>query len=80
VERGRGALRFFVAAQARQRPEAIGLVDDERAYTYRELDERANRLAHRLAALGVRPGSLVAPFAEALARPTTRRTRSRGRP
>lgn len=35
-----------------------------RSWTYRQLDERANRIAHRLTGLGVRPGGLVAVCAE----------------
>ncbi len=46
-------------AQARRTPEAVALVADERTLTYAELDERSGALAGRLAALGVRTGSIV---------------------
>ena len=35
-------------------------MDGEAALTYRELEDRASRLAHRLLRLGVRPGDRVA--------------------
>jgi amino acid adenylation domain-containing protein len=42
-----------------RRPDAIALLFEERSLTFRELDERANRLAHTLAALGVGPDTRV---------------------
>ncbi|MBZ4324587.1 AMP-binding protein, partial [Streptomyces huiliensis] len=41
-------------------PDAVALTFEDRSWTYRELDENANRLAHLLEARGVRPGDLVA--------------------
>ncbi|WP_334025232.1 amino acid adenylation domain-containing protein [Nocardia terpenica] len=54
-------LRATVAAT----PDAVALVADEggpepRSLTYRELDDRVNRLAHQLISLGVRPEARVA--------------------
>jgi amino acid adenylation domain-containing protein len=40
-------------AHAERAPASIALVDGDRRLTYRELDERANRLAHHLQKLGV---------------------------
>ncbi|HEY4160406.1 MAG TPA: amino acid adenylation domain-containing protein [Polyangiaceae bacterium] len=51
-------------AQVRSTPEAIALVFEGERLTYRELNARANRLAHRLQRLGVGPDSLVALSAE----------------
>ena len=47
-------------AQVRRTPDATALVDGTRQWTYRELDQRANRLAHYLQARGVGPDRLVA--------------------
>lgn len=41
-------------------PGAIALVAGDQALTYQELNSRADQLAHRLQALGVRSNSLVA--------------------
>ncbi len=41
-------------------PDRLALVAGEARLTYRELDERANRVAHDLIAAGVRPGDKVA--------------------
>ncbi|MBB6244980.1 amino acid adenylation domain-containing protein, partial [Rhodanobacter sp. MP1X3] len=47
-------------AQVRKTPEATALVCGDDQLSYRELNERANQLAHHLRGLGVRPDSLVA--------------------
>jgi amino acid adenylation domain-containing protein len=49
----------LVAAQAAERPDAIAVTCGDDRASYRELDERANRLARRLVALGVGPDVLV---------------------
>ncbi|MCV7311086.1 amino acid adenylation domain-containing protein [Mycobacterium paraffinicum] len=45
-------------------PQAVAIRCGGRSLTYRELDEAANRLAHRLTADGVGPGSCVALLLE----------------
>jgi amino acid adenylation domain-containing protein len=45
--------------QVEKTPEAIALVFEEQQLTYRELNEQANRVAHRLRSLGVGPDVLV---------------------
>jgi amino acid adenylation domain-containing protein len=49
----------LVQAQVERTPDRIAAVDGEAALTYRELEDRASRLAHRLLRLGVRPGDRV---------------------
>ncbi|HEX9834158.1 MAG TPA: amino acid adenylation domain-containing protein, partial [Mycobacterium sp.] len=48
------------ATQVDRAPETVALVCGERSWTYRELDEAANRLAHLLAANGAGPDESVA--------------------
>ncbi len=46
--------------QVRRNPDATALVQDEVSLSYGELNRRANRLAHHLIGLGVRPDERVA--------------------
>ncbi|MCG8919824.1 amino acid adenylation domain-containing protein [Actinokineospora sp. PR83] len=48
------------AARAATDPEATALVHGDTRLTFAELDSRANRLAHHLVALGLRPEQVVA--------------------
>ena len=50
---------LFVEQVART-PEAVALSDGQRSWTYTELDQAANRLAHHLVGVGARPGQSVA--------------------
>nr|WP_306437733.1 non-ribosomal peptide synthetase [Corallococcus sp. AB049A] len=45
----------MVEAQVRRTPDALAVITPERQLTYRELDAKANQLAHRLRGLGVGP-------------------------
>lgn len=54
------SVQQLVEAQVRATPTAVAVVCDAQTVTYRELNERANRLAHYLRQRGVRPDSLVA--------------------
>ncbi|MFG7942836.1 non-ribosomal peptide synthetase, partial [Streptomyces cacaoi] len=47
-------------ARAARTPDAVALVFGDTSWTYRELDEASNRLAHLLDARGVRAGDAVA--------------------
>jgi amino acid adenylation domain-containing protein len=53
-----------VAEQARRAPEATALVGGTVRLTYREIDERASRLAHRLRSLDIRQGAVVGVLLE----------------
>ncbi|MEV0537302.1 amino acid adenylation domain-containing protein, partial [Kitasatospora sp. NPDC050463] len=52
-------LHELFAAQAARTPDAVALTSGELTLTYAELDERANRIAHHLTALGARPDTVV---------------------
>lgn len=49
----------FFERQVERTPDAIALLFQGREWTYRQLNERANQLAHYLRTLDVRPGVLV---------------------
>ncbi|XYI02620.1 non-ribosomal peptide synthase/polyketide synthase [Sorangium sp. So ce1128] len=49
-----------IEAQVERCPEAIALTFEAESLTYRELNRRANQLAHHLRSLGVGPDTLVA--------------------
>ncbi|MFF5207150.1 amino acid adenylation domain-containing protein [Streptosporangium sp. NPDC000396] len=52
------------AEQVSRVPDAVAVSSGDVRLTYRELDERANQLAHRLLGLGVRPEAPVAVLME----------------
>ena len=52
------------AAQVARAPEAVALTSGELSWTYRELDEAANRMAHLLADEGAGAGACVAVLVE----------------
>ncbi len=59
-----GQKRIFddIEEQARRNPDATALVFEDQELSYRELDERSNQVANRLAAMGVGPGVLAGVF------------------
>ncbi|MFC4061556.1 amino acid adenylation domain-containing protein [Planomonospora corallina] len=60
----RATLHGLVEEQAARTPGAIAVTFEGRHLTYAELDERANRVAHRLRGLGAGPETLVGVYAE----------------
>jgi amino acid adenylation domain-containing protein len=57
-------LHQLVEDQVERTPDAVAVVGGSRRLTYRELDQRANQVAHRLQALGAGPETLVAVYAD----------------
>lgn len=53
------AVHEIFAWCARRAPNALAVLSGEDSVTYGELDQRSNQLAHRLAKLGVKRGSIV---------------------
>ena len=54
------SIPVLFAAQVARAPEAVALVCGECSWTYREVDEASNRLAHLLTGYGAGPGQCVA--------------------
>ena len=52
-------LHELIAEQVERTPETVAVVFNNKRLTYRQLDERANQLAHYLQKLGVGPNTLV---------------------
>lgn len=64
-------LQHLFEAQVERTPEAVAVVAEQQSLTYRELDGRANRLAHRLRALGAKPETLIGLYAKRTAETVT---------
>jgi acyl-CoA synthetase (AMP-forming)/AMP-acid ligase II len=56
----RASLGRSLEAQARARPNQIALYFEDRTFTFAELDQAANRVAHTLGAMGARRGDVLA--------------------
>jgi natural product biosynthesis luciferase-like monooxygenase protein len=61
---GAACVHTLIEAQAARTPDAKAVTFRGESLRYRELNERANRLAHQLRGLGVGPDVLVGVFAE----------------
>ncbi len=57
---GERCVHEWFEEQAERRPDAVAVVCEDQQLTYRQLNERANRLANHLAGLGVRQETPVA--------------------
>lgn len=58
-----GEFGMIPALNARRTPHRTAIIDDEGSWTFRELDEAANAIAHGLLELGIRSGDGVALLA-----------------
>ncbi len=61
-KRDETTLHEFVEQQCERNPDAIALIFEKEKLSYRELDERSNRVAHLLRARGVSRDTLVGVF------------------
>lgn len=52
------------AAQVEHTPDAVAVMFEDQSLTYRDLNSRANQLAHHLQTLGIQPDGLVGIFVE----------------
>ncbi len=57
-----GAVHNMFSAQAKQHPHQIAVEDPQLHWTYQELDETSNQLAHYLKAKGIQTGDVVAIY------------------
>ncbi len=60
----RACLHELFEAQVAKTPDAIAVVYRSQKLSYRELDARANQVAHKLRAMGVGPDAMVGVFVE----------------
>jgi amino acid adenylation domain-containing protein len=58
-----GAIHELLAEQARRSPESLAVIDENQKWTYEEMNQCANRLAHCLIDWGIRPKDLIAIYA-----------------
>jgi amino acid adenylation domain-containing protein len=56
----RACIHELFEAQVERTPEAVAVIFDRQHLSYRELNQRANQLAHHLRSMGVGPETLVA--------------------
>ena len=59
-----GAVHDIFAAWAAKQPEKLAVQDPHEAWSYKELNERSNQLAHWLREKGLRTGEIVAIYAQ----------------
>ena len=57
-------LHELIEAQAERTPDAVAVVFEDKELTYRELNARANQLAHYLKSVGVVPDMLIGVYLE----------------
>lgn len=60
----RGSVLHLFAEQVERAPEHLAVTDEQISWTYTELADYSDRVAHALVAGGVEPGEVVAAYAE----------------
>ncbi|MCB0195323.1 MAG: amino acid adenylation domain-containing protein, partial [Anaerolineae bacterium] len=56
------AVHSQFARMVHQQPQKLAIVDPQETWTYQELEQRSNQLAHYLIAQGIQPGDVVAVY------------------
>src|SRR5262249_3923384 len=59
-----GSIHELFAKQSERPPDFPAIIDSENRWTYRELDQRSNKLANYLIAQGIKPKDIVAIYAQ----------------
>jgi acyl-CoA synthetase (AMP-forming)/AMP-acid ligase II len=59
VASGIGGIPDMARFWSRKTPDKAALITTDRVVTYAHLDDRSNRIAHALAAVGIPPGSHI---------------------
>ncbi|UHA73129.1 amino acid adenylation domain-containing protein [Paenibacillus sp. 481] len=57
-------IHLMIEEQTVRTPDLVAVVGENKQWTYRQLNERANQLAHELLSRGVKPGSVVGLMAD----------------
>ena len=58
-----GAVHQRFSQQAAQQPDHLAVIDHQTQWTYADLNQRSNQLAHHLLAAGIQPGDVVVVYA-----------------
>ena len=53
------SIQYFIEKQVEKCPDKVAVIANGKSLTYRELNEKANSLAHHLRSLGVKPNTFV---------------------
>jgi long-chain acyl-CoA synthetase len=61
---GHSNVHHFLEQSSDNRADAVAVVQGDRSWTYRQVEQQANQMAHLLSGRGVRPGNRVALLAD----------------
>ena len=62
-DRWHGSIQSWFATRVEERPDKARVADERESWSYGELEDFANQLAHRLIARGIQPNHVVAVYA-----------------